>query len=208
MHGTQAEEHASAVRIQVRGTLAHQVGSIQQLVGTNGGQGSFLVHQVVRINTHGGCRFFFGCAESIPEPFQGKSCCLGHAHHVPCAGHGTAEGVHAPLGVDGQVIRVGEHDAAGANGGEGLSVFYHAGTHGGCRIVTSTAYYQRAFRKAGQFGSFGGNVPGHLAGLVHLCQQALVNVQRFQQLIRPAAMGNVQHLHAAGIGHFRGEVSR
>ena len=47
----------------------------------------------------------------------------------------------------------------------------------------------------------------HLAGLIHLGQHGLVDVQDLQQLIAPAAVGHIQQLHAGGIRDLGGIVA-
>ena len=50
-------------------------------------------------------------------------------------------------------------------------------------------------------------MPGDLAAFVYPGQQGLVDVQNLQQLVRPAAVGHIQQLHAAGVADLGGIVA-
>ena len=207
MHGTQAEEDAAAVTVQVRSTLAHQIRRINQLVCANGALGCFLVRQFVSINTHSLSSDLFSSAEIVAEPLQAQAGSLGNTHHMPCAGHCAAEGMNTALGVDSQLVCMGKHHAAGADGGKGLPVFHNAGTDSRSSVISGTADHQGLLTQPGQLGSLRGNVSGHFAALVHLGQHVLVDIQDAQQLVAPAAVRHVQHLHAAGVGNLCGEIT-
>ena len=205
MHGGEAKEHAAAVGVQMGGALAHEVGQVQQAVAANGRALGFLVHEEVGVLAHAEGGLLLGAAEVIPEPLEGEASALGDAHHVPGAGHGAAEGVHTALGVDGDVVGVGEHHAGGADGGEGLAVPDHAGAHGSGSV--GAAHHRSASLQAGELCGAGGDFAGDFGGLVHLGQEGGVDVQLLQDFLAPAAAGHVQQLHAGGVGDLGGELA-
>ena len=116
--------------------------------------------------------------------------------------------MHTALGVDGQLVGVREYNAARADGREGFAVFHDARAHSRRRVVARAADNQGLLAQSGQRRGFRGDVAGHFAAFIDLRQHALVDVQNLQQLVTPAAVRNIQHLHAAGIGNFRCEVAR
>ena len=62
-------------------------------------------------------------------------------------------------------------------------------------VVTGAANHRRARRQSGQLRGLLGDIAGNLRRLIHLSQHALVNIQLFQNLVGPAAVGDIQKLH-------------
>ena len=207
MHSAQAEEDAAAVTVQMRSPFAHQVRRIDQLVGTDGALSRFLIGQFIGIHTHGFGGDLFSAAEVIPEPFQAQAGSLGNTHHMPGTGYCAAECMHTALGVDRQLIGMGKHYAACSDGRKSFAVFHNTGAHSSSRVVPRAADHQRIHAQSRQLRGFCGNVSGHLAALIHLGQQVLVDIQDAKQFIAPAAVRNIQHLHAAGIGNLCRKVA-
>ena len=94
--------------------------------------------------------------------------------------------------------------AGGADGGECLAVPDDTGSHGSSCIIAGTADNNRSLAQSQRFRHVTGQRSGDFAGFVHLAQQALIDLQQVQQLIRPAAVRHIQQLHAGGIRNLGG----
>ena len=200
----QAEEHAARVRVQLRGTLAHQVRHIDQMVRADRHAGRFLIHQEIRILADAVRRHHFFLAEVVTEPVQRQTGGERAAHDRPAARNGGAERVHAALRVNRHTVGVREHHAGGAECRERLAFLHHAGADSRGGVVARAARHGGAFLQARQCGGFLRHRARHVGGLVHLREQALVNVELFENLAAPAAVRHVEKLHTGSVRNLGG----
>ena len=207
VHGGQAEEHAPGLGVQQRGSLAHEIGQEEQPVRADGALFRLGGHQLIGVHALRGGGLNLRLAELIAEPLQGQARRQRAAHHRPFSGHGGAEAVQPPLGIDAHLVRMGEDHAGGSQGGERTPGAHHAGADGGGGVIARAAHHGRAGGKAGGLRGGGADDAGHLAGFVHFAQQAGIDVQGIEDFFAPPAVGHVQQVHARGVGHLRGEFA-
>jgi hypothetical protein len=147
----------------------------------------------------------------LAEPLQAAAAGKTDAHHVPLAVHGMAEGVQPPLWIDFDRVAVDEHDARGADRGRQAAAADDAVAHGPRRAIAGAADHQAIGGQAQQFGGLAGERAGWLLGFVAIGQQRAIELELFQQLRRPVALGHVQQQHAAGVadvgGHLAGHAA-
>ena len=74
VHCGQTKEHTSCIGVEVRSSFAVEIRHIQQAVCTDRNTASFLVHEIIRVNTHSECSFHLRPCEVVPEPLEGMSC--------------------------------------------------------------------------------------------------------------------------------------
>ena len=125
--------------------LAHQVGEPQQAQRCPGGTClGFLDDQIVSIETV--CRAYQ--ASEAPKLSRNQRerepRALGHAHHVPLAGHGVAEGVDAAARVELGRFGVSKDHAGSAEGGGGEAGLDNAVADGAGRLVAAAADHRRS----------------------------------------------------------------
>ncbi len=104
MAHAQAGECAASIRICVRRALAREVRREQQPLGSRRPLGGLGDERVV--SDPGGDR--------VSQPAQAAGGREHHAHRVPRPRYGVAERVDARLGVGGELLERGEHDARGS----------------------------------------------------------------------------------------------
>src|SRR6202021_1264260 len=99
VRGRETDKRGARIGIAMGCAFTHQVGRPKEAVGAGWRAGGFLAESLVRI-----APIFIGCArggtEAIAEPSQREASSLGHAHHMPSAGNGMAEGMNSPLGIE------------------------------------------------------------------------------------------------------------
>ena len=94
-----------------------------------------------------------------------------------------------------------EDNAARTDSREGPAVRDDARTHSSCSIIACAAYDNRMDGQARLFGKFLADRTSDFRGLIDLGQQCLIDFELFQYLIGPAAVRNIQKLHATRIGN-------
>ena len=208
MHGGQADKGTSGLLVQQRGPLAHQVGQIEQPVGSNGGLSRLPGHDVVGIHPLRLSLPPLLGAELVAEPLEGQAGGQGTAHHRPCSGYGGAEGMDPSAGIDAHLVGVGKDHAGGTQGHKGPAGPHHAGTHCRCGVVTGATRHRCTGGQAGLGSGGRRHRAGEVGGLIQLAQQSRVDVQLVQHLLGPAAVSHVQQVHARGVGHLGGKLSR
>src|SRR5512141_591116 len=96
MAGSQADESATRVGIEMRSAFAHEIGGPEYAITTRWGGGGFVGENLIGIAS-----ILYLGSKIVSEPAQGESGRLGYAHHVPTAGNSMTEGVEASLGIHG-----------------------------------------------------------------------------------------------------------
>src|SRR5437660_9463266 len=86
----EADESSARVGVKMRSSLAHQVGSPQEAVGTDGNFGGLGGELIVGFAGAAGV-----CGKGVAEPAQGKAGGLRDAHDVPASGDGVAKRMDA-----------------------------------------------------------------------------------------------------------------
>ena len=162
------------------------------------------VEQDVGIHAHFCRGLAFRLTEGVPVPLEGQARRQRAAHDRIRAGNRRAEGMHPARRVDLHPVGMGEHHAGGADGGKGASLDHHAGAHSGAGIVAAAGGYHRTFAQARGRRSLRRDAARRVAAFQQGRQQILVNVQLFQNFFRPAAVGHIQQIGAAGVAHFGG----
>ena len=188
----------------MRCPFAHEVRQIQQTVCPYRHLLGFLVHEVIFVHAHERSGLLFCGTEVVTEPLQRQTGTLCHTHNVPAVGNGCTAGVYSALCVHCHRRSMGKYHAGGTDRGKRLAVPDNAGTYRSGSVIACTADYNRALAQSQCVCHFAGQRSGHFAGLVHLTQQIFVDLKQVQQFVRPAAVGDVQQLHAGSIGNFGG----
>ena len=203
----QADEAAAGVRVGVRRPLAGKIGQEEQAVAA-GGHGCGLGGEqfvgvdlfLLRLGHDRG-------AQGVAEPLQRSASRKVHAHHVPLAADGVAEGVDAALRVDLHFVAVDEDHAGGAQRGGEYARGDDAVAHGAGRAVARPADHEAIGGKAQLGCGCRGELAGDFFRFITAGQQARIEFQLGEQLGRPSPLGHVQEQHAAGVADFRGELA-
>ena len=176
-------EGAAGARVGVRRALAGQVGREEQPLDPR-----LPLRRAAQ-------QLVVGAPDRLAQPLQRAGRAEHHAHDVPRLRHGVAEGVHARLGVVRVAVQGGEDDAARAE-------------HDGRR--TALGHHADAERARGLVARAGGDrhaAVGHAGDggrLVDLRQPRRVDVERADDLVAPAARGDVEEQRARGVGDVDG----
>ena len=139
-------------------------------------------------------------SELIAEPLKAQTRTLGDAHHVPGARHGVAEGMHAPSRIVMRLILVRENNAgcaqrAGDYAGLDNAIAYRAGS-----LVTATGHHRRALGQTRCFGRRAGDLAGDAGRFVHDGKDAVIEIERVNQLQRPRPIHHIEQRGAGCIG--------
>ena len=113
----QADEAAAGVGIGVRRPLAGEIGQEEQPLAAGRHRLGLFGQQVVDFAFGPLGRGRVGLAQLVAEPLQRAAGREVHAHHVPLAVDGVAEGVDAAQRIDLHLVAVDEHHAGGADRG-------------------------------------------------------------------------------------------
>ena len=126
--------------------------------------------------------------------------------HLPCTAWQNV--CSRPSGSTCTSSRVDEHHAAGADRRRKRAARDDAGAHGIGRAVAGAADHHAIGRKPKLLGDRRRQFAGDLLRLIACGQQRLIELQLFQQLFRPVALGHIEQQHAAGVAHFGGKFAR
>ena len=187
----------------MRRALAHEIRQIEKAPAAHRHLCHSLIDELIGINTLELGLFLVIIRKIIPEPFEGKARCLRDAHDVPAARHCTAERMHTSLRVDAELARMGKHHAARADGRKGPAILNDACAYRSCSVIPRAADNNRRSAQAGPGRKFRSDCSGNLGRFIDLRQQRRVDCKLFQDFCRPAALRDIQKLHAACIGNLR-----
>ncbi len=113
----QADEAAAGVGVGVRRPLAGEIGQEEQAPRCRPAPLGPRRPADRRFRVSPACRGRVGLAQFVAEPLQRAAGAEIHAHDVPAAVDGVAEGMHAAQRIDFHFVAVDEHHAGGADRG-------------------------------------------------------------------------------------------
>ena len=199
--GRQTDETAACVGVGVRGPLAGKVRQKEQPLAADRCFFRFLGQQVVDFSLGAFCRRLVRLAECVAEPLQRSAGREVHAHHVPAAADGVAEGMYAPQRVDLHLVAVDEHHAGGADRGGEDSAGDDAVSDRSGGAVARPGDHHAIGGQPKQLRRLRGELAGDVLRFTTLGQQVGVQFQGREEFFRPSAPSNVQQQHAAGVAH-------
>ena len=185
--------------IPARRALAQQVGQEEHAVGPGRGLLRLRAQQVVGADARLLRQPHLLAAQRVAEP------AVGHPRRL----HGAAGGVEplvqvhpvegAHLRVEQRLLRHERDPRRGAQHVVGAARPHHARAHAGAGAVTAADDHRRALQQLRGLRRLARDVPHHVRGGVQLGQQALRDVQRLQDLLRPLLAPDVQQIGARGV---------
>ena len=110
---------------------------------------------------------------------------------MPAARHSAAEGVYPALRVDDGVVGMGKNQTARADGGKGLAFLNNACTNSRGSIISGTAGNYAICGKPRPLGKLCRDMSRNFGRFKDIGQKTFVNVELFQDLLRPAAVGQI-----------------
>ena len=184
----EVHEGAAHGRVVVGRALAREVGEEEEVAGRLAG---------------GHARRQVGgrAAGEAGEPVERVRGREDHAHLVPAAGHGVAEGVDGGGGLWSVAVPSREQDAGGAQGDEPLALAQAAEADGGGGVVSAAARDRDAGRQAEFLGDLGAERAGGLGAFDEAGHLEPGRTGGVEQNVGPSPRARVEPSGAGGVRH-------
>src|ERR1700733_1024050 len=143
VRGGQANQHSASVRIEIRGSFAHQIRRPQKAIGANANLCCLCREVVIGISVA------VDNAKLITEPAQRKSRSLRHSHNQPAIRKTVAKRVYASFGIERRKVSGGKHNSRSSNGCAYRSRRNHSRTDCAGSLISRTGHDWSSCKQTG-----------------------------------------------------------